>query len=93
METRDCACVGYYLGKVIRFGERQFQPPPGHEMIAGMNETGGKPPADSEKSGEIPPKGEGFADVSFARLGQKIADLSRELSDITQLAGGAAAPR
>ena len=30
--------------------------------------------------------------MSFQRLGQKIADLSRELSDITKLAG-AAAPR
>jgi polyhydroxyalkanoate synthase len=93
METRDCACVGYYLGKVIRFGERQFQPSPAREMIAGMNDTGGKPPAGTDESGEIPPKGEGFADVSFARLGQRIADLSRELSDITQLAGGVAAPR
>lgn len=58
-----------------------------------MSETGGKPPAEAGKSGEIPPKGEEFQDVSFSRLGQRIADLSRELSDITRLAGASAAPR
>ena len=57
-----------------------------------MSETGGKPPEGTDKSSEFPPKGEEFAEVSFARLGQRIADLSRELSEITQLAG-AAAPR
>jgi polyhydroxyalkanoate synthase len=62
-------------------------------MIAGMTDTGDKPPAESGESGEIPPKGGDFSDVSFARLGQRIADLSRELSEITQRAGGAAAPR
>ncbi len=35
---------------------------------------------------------EDFSEISFQRLGQKIADLSRELSDITKLAG-TAAPR
>jgi len=58
-----------------------------------MSETGGKPPAEAGKSGEIPPRGEAFQDVSFSRLGQRIADLSRELSDITRLAGASAAPR
>lgn len=38
------------------------------------------------------PKTEDFSEISFQRLGQKIADLSRELSDITKLAG-TAAPR
>ncbi len=59
-----------------------------------MNESGGKPP-----TGERPPTPEAgvsgsgetdFSELSFHRLGQKIADLSRELSDITRLAGQAA---
>ena len=49
-----------------------------------MTEKGGKPPSDS------PDAGSDFSEVSFQRLGQRIADLSRELSDITKLAGQAA---
>ena len=60
-----------------------------------MGENGGKPP-ENGKNGAGHGDGPGFAprleDVSFQRLGQRIADLSRELSDITKLAG-TAAPR
>lgn len=60
-----------------------------------MGENGGKPP-ENGKNGAGPGPGFGdapeFGDVSFQRLGQRIADLSRELSDITKLAG-TAAPR
>ena len=59
-----------------------------------MNGDGGKPPADEPKGGQIAdataPGGTDLSDVSFQRLGQRIADLSRELSDITRLAGQAA---
>ena len=59
-----------------------------------MNGDGGKPPADEPKNGRIAdatsPEGTNLSDVSFQRLGQRIADLSRELSDITRLAGQAA---
>jgi polyhydroxyalkanoate synthase len=49
-----------------------------------MSEKEGKPPSD------LPDAGSDFSEVSFQRLGQRIADLSRELSDITKLAGQAA---
>ena len=53
-----------------------------------MSSGGDKPPGDpTDKS---PGGGADLGDVSFQRLGQKIADLSRELSDITRLAGSAA---
>ncbi|HEY7797611.1 MAG TPA: alpha/beta fold hydrolase, partial [Hyphomonadaceae bacterium] len=55
-----------------------------------MNGDGGKPPADNAKNGQTTPEGTDLSDVSFQRLGQRIADLSRELSDITKLAGQAA---
>ena len=61
-----------------------------------MPKTGGKPPEDAPKDAQNAPGGEqagtDVSDISFQRLGQKIADLSRELSDITKLAG-TAAPR
>ena len=61
-----------------------------------MPKRGGKPPEDAPKAAQNAPKGEqagtDVSDISFQRLGQKIADLSRELSDITKLAG-TAAPR
>lgn len=56
-----------------------------------MSQSGDKPPGGP--SGDKPGDGgASLSDVSFQRLGQKIADLSRELSDITRLTG-AAAPR
>lgn len=55
-----------------------------------MSERGGKPPEKPEKEAATPPPGEDFSEVSFARLGARIADLSRELSEITKLAGSAA---
>jgi polyhydroxyalkanoate synthase len=55
-------------------------------------ENGGKPPSNGRDPGDHAPDGAGVADISFQRLGQRIADLSRELSDITRLAG-AQAPR
>jgi polyhydroxyalkanoate synthase len=57
-----------------------------------MSESGGKPPEKDDAGAETPPRPEDFSDVSFQRLGQRIADLSRELSEITRLAG-TAAPR
>jgi polyhydroxyalkanoate synthase subunit PhaC len=57
-----------------------------------MNERGGKPPEKPDEEAATPPPGEDFSEVSFARLGARIADLSRELSEITRLAG-TAAPR
>lgn len=62
-----------------------------------MPKRGGKPPEDAPKDAQNAPKGEqagtDLSDISFQRLGQKIADLSRELSDITKLAGTAASRR
>jgi len=55
-----------------------------------MSEPGGKPPENPPEEAATPPPGEDFSEVSFARLGARIADLSRELSDITRLAGSAA---
>lgn len=56
-----------------------------------MSQSGDKPPGGP--SGDKPGEGSAsLSDVSFQRLGQKIADLSRELSDITRFTG-AAAPR
>jgi hypothetical protein len=55
-----------------------------------MNGDGGKPPADGPGNGQTAPEATDLSDVSFQRLGQRIADLSRELSDITRLAGQAA---
>ena len=56
-----------------------------------MNDNGGKPPADAPKNGHDPrapaPGETDLSEVSFQRLGRRIADLSRELSDITRLAG------
>ena len=61
-----------------------------------MPKTGGNPPEDAAKDAQKAPgserAGTDFSEISFQRLGQKIADLSRELSDITKLAG-TAAPR
>lgn len=61
-----------------------------------MPKSGGKPPADTPPGAQDAPgasdAGTDFSEISFQRLGQKIADLSRELSDITKLAG-TAAPR
>ncbi len=61
-----------------------------------MPKSGGKPPADTPPGAQDAPgasdAGTDFSEMSFQRLGQKIADLSRELSDITKLAG-TAAPR
>ena len=65
-----------------------------------MSKTGGPPPDDKPKDAANAPEsgpavgtgGGDFSEISFQRLGQKIADLSRELSDITKLAG-TAAPR
>ena len=54
-----------------------------------MSPSGEKPPGGPTGEGA---GGTDLSDISFQRLGQKIADLSRELSDITKLAG-AAAPR
>ena len=60
-----------------------------------MNDDGGKPPADGPEERAViadapAPDKTDLSDVSFQRLGQRIADLSRELSDITRLAGQAA---
>jgi polyhydroxyalkanoate synthase len=55
-----------------------------------MSENGGKPPRNGSDPAAPPPGSNALADVSFQRLGQRIADLSRELSDITRLAGQAA---
>jgi polyhydroxyalkanoate synthase len=55
-----------------------------------MSENGGKPPQKNGGSGPAAPSGGSLDDVSFQRLGQRIADLSREISDITRLAGQAA---
>jgi polyhydroxyalkanoate synthase len=59
-----------------------------------MSKTGGKPPRKRPKTGKTsepaPPAEGSLGGVSFQRLGQRIADLSRELSDITQLAGQSA---
>lgn len=57
-----------------------------------MSEQGEKPPEKPAEGASNAPPGEDFSEVSFARLGARIADLSRELSEITKLAG-AAAPR
>jgi len=61
-----------------------------------MPKTGGNPPDDTPKdapnASNAEQAGTDFSEISFQRLGQKIADLSRELSDITKLAG-TAAPR
>ncbi len=57
-----------------------------------MSEREGKPPEKPNEGAANPPPREDFSEVSFQRLGQRIADLSRELSEITQLAG-TAAPR
>lgn len=57
-----------------------------------MSEQEGKPPEKTADGTENPPRDEDFSEVSFQRLGQRIADLSRELSEITRLAG-TAAPR
>src|SRR5690242_8535929 len=56
----------------------------GHRPETEMSDKEGKPPADTSDPGSD------FSEVSFQRLGQRIADLSRELSDITKLAGQAA---
>lgn len=58
-----------------------------------MSAPGDKPPENPQEGPESAPPGEDFSQVSFQRLGQRIADLSRELSDITRLAGTAGAPR
>jgi polyhydroxyalkanoate synthase subunit PhaC len=55
-----------------------------------MSENGEKPPRNGSEPGPAAPGGGSLDDVSFQRLGQRIADLSRELSDITRLAGQAA---
>jgi polyhydroxyalkanoate synthase subunit PhaC len=55
-----------------------------------MVENGGKPPKNGGDPGEHPPEGIDVSNVSFDRLGKRIADLSRELSDITRLAGSSA---
>jgi polyhydroxyalkanoate synthase len=70
---------------VARFGEQLVQVIRATKWDVLMDETGGKPPSDK-------PSGAGadFSEVSFQRLGQRIADLSRDLSDITRLAGQAA---
>jgi len=61
-----------------------------------MPKNGGHPPEDTlhdaEKAAGSERADTDFSEISFQRLGQKIADLSRELSDITKLAG-TAAPR
>ncbi|HVY89475.1 MAG TPA: alpha/beta fold hydrolase [Hyphomonadaceae bacterium] len=73
-----------------------------------MADKGGKPPANDPKTGPTPAQTAGGAadpapplpgdspgdmsEINFQRLGQRIADLSKELADITKLAG-AAAPR
>ena len=57
-----------------------------------MSEPGGKPPEKPPEEAATPPPGEDFSQVSFARLGARIADLSREFSEITRVAG-TAAPR
>jgi polyhydroxyalkanoate synthase len=61
-----------------------------------MSDTGGKPPEKGPKGAASAPGaangGTDFSEMNFQRLGQKIADLSRELSDITKLAG-TGAPR
>jgi polyhydroxyalkanoate synthase subunit PhaC len=54
-----------------------------------MSDTGDKPPKNAGGAGAEAPEGAGLDGVSFQRLGQRIADLSRELSDITKLAGQA----
>ena len=55
-----------------------------------MSENGGKPPENGPKDAKGAPEATDFSEMNFQRLGQKIADLSRELSDITKLAGSAA---
>jgi len=55
-----------------------------------MSDNGGKPPKNGTDPATPPPGSGALGDVSFQRLGQRIADLSRELSDITRLAGQAA---
>lgn len=55
-----------------------------------MTDNGGKPPENGAKDAASAPTGSDFSEMNFQRLGQKIADLSRELSDITKLAGSAA---
>lgn len=54
-----------------------------------MSQPGGKPPEKPPEEAASPPPGEDFSQVSFARLGARIADLSRELSEITRLSGTA----
>lgn len=76
----------------MRFGERQFQAGAVDGVVARMAESEGKPPENNDQGAANPPLGENFSEVSFQRLGQRIADLSRELSEITRLAG-TAAPR
>jgi polyhydroxyalkanoate synthase len=55
-----------------------------------MSDNGGKPPEKGPKDATAAPGAADFSEMNFQRLGQKIADLSRELSDITKLAGSAA---
>src|SRR5262245_35958174 len=54
-----------------------------------MSDKEGKPPSDPSGR-DVAETEADFSEVSFQRLGQRIADLSRELSDITKLAGQAA---
>jgi polyhydroxyalkanoate synthase subunit PhaC len=78
--------------------KRGGKPPgdaPKNAEIASKPEPARTEQAEAPQSKAAPqnePKTEDFSEISFQRLGQKIADLSRELSDITKLAG-AAAPR
>jgi len=67
----------------------QTTPPKSASQKAAHKEP---PPEQPRPEQSEAPKTEDFSEVSFQRLGQKIADLSRELSDITKLAG-TAAPR
>ncbi len=67
-----------------------------------MKENGKNPPANASggatddgkaaSGGADSPGAADFSEMNFQRLGQRIADLSKELSDITRLAG-TAAPR
>jgi polyhydroxyalkanoate synthase len=55
-----------------------------------MSGNRGKPPKNGSDPVAPAPGGADVSDMNFQRLGQRIADLSRELSDITRLAGGQA---
>lgn len=55
-----------------------------------MRDNGGKPPESAPGEATETPEPAGIPEMNFQRLGAKIADLSRELSDITRLAGSAA---